>query len=195
MTDATKGPFSEFTVNNAYPKTKDDPSLRGKLVVIVDGQPVAATWAAFGPYAPSEEGSRHYYRVRITPNDPELAAKQTSIKFGRMPMPDIANANAGLKLDTVGEGVLFATTDAEKADAEQRGVKVRSFFGGALVLTPQGPRAVDLSARHIKGEKDGKSYDFHSGWASLHDPQAAAEARAGRPAGQQPGADRKATIG
>ena len=43
-------------------------------------------------------------------------------------------------------------------------------------MVPSGPTAIDLAARKVDG------YAFHSGWANLHDPKAAAEARAGKAA-------------
>ena len=186
MATENKGPFSEFTINTAFPKAANDPSIQGKLTVIVDGQPVPATYSGWGPNAPTQGGSRPYYSIRINPTDPALAAEQHAIRNARMPAPPVPNPNAGLKLDTIGEGVLFATTPEEQADAAARGVKVRSFFGGAIVLTAKGPLAVDLSAIHRTGTgKDGKAYDFHSGWADPHDPAAAEAARtdkAARPA-------------
>ena len=187
MKSESKGPFSEFTINSAFPKAANDPTIQGKLTVIVDGQPITATYSGWGPNAPTSGGSRPYYSIRINPTDPALAAEQHALRTGRMPAGPVPNPNAGLKLDAIGEGVLFATTAEEQADAAARGVKVRSFFGGAIVLTPKGPLTVDLSAIHRKGvTKDGKPFDFHSGWADPHDPDAAAAARsakAERPAG------------
>lgn len=199
MPTDTKGPFSEFTINTAYPKAANDPTIQGKITVIVDGQPITASYSGWGPNAPTKGGTRPYYSIRINPTDPALAAEQHAIRNGRMPAPAVPNANAGLKLDTIGEGVLFATTADEQADAVARGVKARSFFGGAIVLTAKGPLTVDLSAIHRKGTtKDGKAYDFHSGWAEPHDPEAAATARsdkAARPANDAAPSPRKATHG
>ena len=199
MPTENKGPFSEFTINTAFPKAANDPTIQGRLTVIVDGRPVTASYSGWGPNAPTKGGARPYYSIRINPTDPALAAEQHAIRNARMPAPPIPNANAGLKLDTIGEGVLFATTPEEQADAAVRGVKVRSFFGGAIVLTPKGPLTVDLSAIHRKGTtKDGKPYDFHSGWADPHDPDAARAARddkATRPANDAAPASRKATHG
>ncbi len=191
MTTApTKGPYSNFTINANRTTGTNAPTLKGKITVIdIDGTAHEFEHAAWGPNAPLTDGKREYYSVAVTPLDPALAARQAQIVAGKLPMPEITNAPEGLKLDVLGRGVLFETNPEERAAAEAAGKKVRTWFGSALVLLPSGPKAIDLAARKVDG------YAFHSGWANLHDPKAAAEARAGRPAVKQPGADRKASQG
>lgn len=167
-----KGPFSNFTINRNKGAGDKAPTLRGKLTVIdVDGTPVHFEHAAWGPYPP-RDGAREYYGVEITPLDPALAARQSQIQNGKLGMPAVPNAPVGVNLDKLGRGVLFETSDEEKKRAEAAGRKVRTYFGSALVLLPSGPRAIDLATRFVA------SHNFHSGWASHHDPDAAAKARA-----------------
>ena len=171
-TTPAKGPFSNFTINANRATNPNAPTLKGAVTVIdTDGTAVEFEHAAWGPNA-AADGKREYHSIVITPKDPALAARQTQIQNGKLPMPEVANAVEGLKLDRLGRGVIFETTPEERAAAEAAGKKVRTYFGSALVLLPSGPRAIDLAARKVEG------YAFHSGWANLHDPKAAAEARA-----------------
>ena len=191
MTTApAKGPYSNFTINANRATGANSPTLKGKITVIdIDGTAHDFEHAAWGPNAPTDDSKREYYSVTVTPLDPALAARQAQIVAGKLPMTEIANAPEGLKLDTLGRGVLFETTKEERAAAEAAGKKVRTYFGAALVLLPSGLKAIDLAARKVD------AHNFHSGWANLHDRKAAAEARSSRPAAKQPGADRKAQHG
>lgn len=185
-----KGPYSNFTINANRATGANTPTLKGKITVIdTDGTAHEFEHAAWGPNAPTDAAKREYYSVNVTPLDPALAARQAQILAGKLPMAEVVNAPEGIKLDTLGRGVLFETTPEERAAAAAANKKVRTYFGSALVLLPSGPKAIDLAARKVEG------YAFHSGWANLHDPKAAAEARAKRPVDKQAGADRKAQQG
>lgn len=182
MSDA-KGPFSNFTINRSKATSAEAPTLRGRLTVIdVDGTPIEYEHATWGPTAP-RDGQREYYGMQITPLDPALAARQSQIQNGKLGMPAVPNAPTGVNLDKLGRGVLFETSEEERKRAEAAGKKVRTYFGSALVLLPSGPRAVDLATRFVL------SHNFHSGWASFHDPEAAASARADK--AKRPAATRR----
>lgn len=176
MTTEAKGPFSEFTINKAF---GGNATLQGKLSVVVDGELVTGTFRAMGP-KPAQNGGREYFDIAWTPDNAALAARQTQMQRGNLPVDDVPNANQGFELRTVGWGKLFEFTAEEKANPKfkQQGIEP-SFRGAIRVLTHKGPRDVDLFATHRRGKSEaGKPFDFDSGSANLHDPVAAARRRA-----------------
>lgn len=176
MTTEPKGPFSEFTINKAFGSKA---TLQGKLSVVVDGDLVTGTFRAFGP-KPAQNGGREHYDIAWTPDNAALAARQTQMQRGELPVEDVINANQGFELRTVGWGKLFEFTPEEKANPKFKEQGIEPSFRGAIrVLTHKGPRDIDLFATHKKGKSEaGKAYDFDSGSASLHDPLAAEARRA-----------------
>ncbi len=176
MTTDAKGPFSEFTINKAF---GGNATLQGKLSVVVDGDLVTGTFRAMGPKA-AQNGGKDYYDIAWTPDNAALAARQTQMQRGNLPVDEVPNANSGFELRTVGWGKLFEYTDAETANPKFQELGIEPSFRGAIrVLTHKGPRDVDLFATHKRGKSDaGKAYDFDSGSATLHDPAAAAQRRA-----------------
>lgn len=166
-----QGPYSEFTINKAF---GGKATLQGKLSVVVGAELVTGTFRAMGP-KPAQNGGRDYYDIVWTPDNAALAARQTQMQRGELALEQVPNANQGFELRTVGWGKLFEFTAEERANPKftEHGIEP-SFRGAIRVLTPQGPRDVDLFATHKKGKSaDGKAYDFDSGSANLHDPVAA----------------------
>lgn len=164
---------SHFTLNHHHGQHPKGPTMKGRLGVLdIDGTLTDFEVAAFGPFAAKTSG-REWYGVEITPADPALAARATQHLRGQLPLPPTPNAHTDLEL-TLGRGLLFPTTEAEKQRALALGRKAASFRGAGLVLLPSGPRAIDLWLRYVDG------HGFHSGFARDHDPQAAAAARAAR---------------
>jgi hypothetical protein len=172
MTDKS---FSEFTLNfNPGARGNDKaPSLKGKSSVLDAGVTTEYEVAAWGPNT-AQTGGPDFYNVTLTPKDPALAARQlkTELKADEIP-----NAIAGFELKKLGTGRLFERSDAEIAAAKATGKNAPKFYGHALVLTGAGPRYIDIAAWHRP------DHNFYSGNATLHDPAAAASARAaaGRP--------------
>jgi hypothetical protein len=166
--------FSQFTLNkNLGAKGNSKaPTMKGSAKVLIDGSPTEFDVAAWGPNT-AQTGGPDYYNVTLDPKDPALNARQlkTELKPG-----DVPNAIQGFELTRLGSGKIFERTEEEIAKARTQGKNLSRFYGHALVLTRAGVRAVDLSA----WARDG----FYSGNANLHDPDAAASARAaasGRP--------------
>lgn len=163
---------SHFTLNHHHGKHPKAPTMKGRLGVLeTDGSLVEQEVAAFGPFA--AKSGREWYGLELTPTDPALAARATQMLRGQLPLPPTPNAHADLEL-TLGRGLLFPATEAEKRRAIAAGRKAPSFRGAGLVLLPSGPRAIDLWLRFVV------SHGFHSGFARDHDPAAAAAARAAR---------------
>lgn len=137
-------PLSNFTINTNKAAASDAklPTLRGAITVIdIDGTPVEFEHAAWGPNA-AKDGKREYFSVRISPKDPALAARQAQMSNGRLATPAIENLPANFDAGKIGSGVVFETTEEERAAAVAAGKKPRSFFGTAIVLLPSGPGAL-----------------------------------------------------
>ena len=169
--------FSEFTLNfNAGARGNDKaPTMKGKTKVITDGAASEFDVAAWGPNK-AQTGGPDFYNLTLTPKDPALAARQlkTEVADGEIP-----NAIDGFELKKLGSGRMFERTDAELSAGKASGKTLPKFYGHALVLLPAGPRYIDIAAWHRP------EHNFYSGNATLHDVEAAAEARAagaGRPA-------------
>ena len=174
----TKPQYSNFTLNANKGAARDPklPTMRGEATILdVDGTPVPFEHAVWGPNAPTEDGKREYYSLRITPKDPALAARQAQMANGRIETPDVPNArddyNAGTIAPKIGQGVLFERSRDELEKAASDGKKPTSFFGSVVVLLPSGPRAIDI-ATWFRAE-----HGFHSGSANHHDPVKAKVAR------------------
>ena len=174
----TKPVYSNFTINSNRSAASDPklPTMRGEATIIDrDGTTVQFEHAVWGPNAPSEEGKREYYSLRMTPKDPALAARQAQMANGRIATPDVPNApanyNTGTIAPKIGQGVLFERTREELEKAAADGKKPTSFFGSVVVLLPSGPRAIDI-ATWFRAE-----HGFHSGSANAHDPEKAKAAR------------------
>jgi hypothetical protein len=169
-------PFSEFTLNfNAGARGNDKaPTMKGKAKVIADGGAAEFDVAAWGPNK-AQSGGPDFYNLTLTPKDPAVAARQLKTEFGG----EVPNAIEGFELKKLGSGRIFERTDEELHAGKATGKNLPKFYGHALVLLPAGPRYVDIAAWHRTG------HNFYSGNATLHDSEAAAEARAasvGRPA-------------
>jgi len=162
--------YSSFTLNfNPGARGNDKaPTLRGKSRVL-DRAGTATEFevAAWGPKKAST-GGPDYYDVSFTPTDPAAAARQA--RAGD-PGP-VRNAIDGFELTKIGYGKIFERSDAELA----AGKSLPKFYGHVLVQLAGEAVAIDLSA----WKRDG----FYSGNANLHDPKAAAAARAAKPAPQ-----------
>jgi hypothetical protein len=159
--------FSEFTLNfNPAARGNDKaPTLRGTAKVIdSDGKPVDFNVAAWGPNK-AQSGGPDFYSVTFTPKDPALAARQLKTELDG----PVRNAIEGFELKKLGTGRLFERADVQTATGDRERPK---FNGHALVLLPSGPAYVDVAAWYRP------SHDFYSGSARLHDPKAAAAARA-----------------
>lgn len=164
----TEQKFSSFTLNfNPGARGNEQaPTLKGKSKVLDrDGTATEFEVAAWGPKKAST-GGPDYYDVSFTPTDPAAAARQA--RAGD-PGP-VRNAIAGFELTKIGYGKIFERTDAEVAG----GKNLPKFYGHVLVQLAGEAVAVDLSA----WRRDG----FYSGNANLHDPKAAAAARAAKAA-------------
>jgi hypothetical protein len=165
--------YSDFTLNfNPGARGNDKaPTLRGKAKVI-DGDGTATEFdvAAWGPNK-AQSGGPDFFNVTFTPKDPAQAARQLKTELDG----PVRNAIEGFELTKLGSGRLFERTDAEIAKAKGEGKSVPKFFGHSLVLLASGPAYVDLSAWHRP------EHNFYSGNAPLHDPKAAAAARAAKP--------------
>jgi hypothetical protein len=85
----------------------------------------------------------------------------------------VRNAIQGFELTKVGYGKIFERTDEQLTTATAAGKALPKFYGHVLVQLASGPVAVDLAAWN-RGK-------FYSGNANLHDPAAAAAARAAKP--------------
>ena len=157
--------YSSFTLNfNPGARGNDKaPTLRGKSKILdSDGSETEFEVAAWGPKKAST-GGPDYYDVSFTPTDPAAAARQARSETG-----PVRNAIDGFELSKVGYGKIFERSDAELA----AGKNLPKFYGHVLVQLGDAAVAIDLSA----WKRDG----FYSGNANLHDPKAAAAARAGK---------------
>ncbi len=158
--------YSSFTLNfnPAARGNEKAPTLRGKSKVLdADGTATEFEVAAWGPKKAST-GGPDYYDVSFTPTDPAAAARQA--RAGD-PGP-VRNAIEGFDLTRIGYGKIFERGDAELA----AGKSLPKFYGHVLVQLAGQAVAIDLSAWKREG--------FYSGNANLHDPKAAAAARAGK---------------
>ena len=166
--------YSEFTLNfNPGARGNDKaPTLKGKAKVIDrDGSTTEFEVAAWGP-TKAQSGGPDYYNVTFTPTDPALAARQLKAELG-----PVRNAVEGFELTKVGYGKIFERTDEDMAKAKTDGKSLPKFYGHVLVQSRSGELVVaDLSAWHRP------QHNFYSGNANLHDPKAAAAARAAKPA-------------
>ena len=175
MTDTQ---YSSFTLNfnpgARPPKNEGDkvpPTLRGSATVLVDGKPHEFEVAAWGPNA-AKTGGPDFYNLSMRPKDPALAARQISAEFDPALLP---NPIEGFELTKLGSGKFFERTEQEIATAKAAGKNLPKFYGHVLVFTGDGVRAVNVSA----WKRTGQGREFYSGNANLHDPKAAAAARAG----------------
>jgi hypothetical protein len=172
----TEKQYSDFTLNfNPGARGNDKaPTLKGKSTVLDGATVTEFEVAAWGPNK-AQTGGPDFYNATLTPKDPALAARQlkTEVDPG-----DVPNIIEGFELKKLGSGRLFERSDDEIASAKASGKSLPKFYGHALVLTGNGPRYVDIAAWHRP------EHGFYSGNAKLHDPLAAASARAasGRPA-------------
>jgi hypothetical protein len=171
--------FSEFTLNfNSGARSNDKaPTMKGKAKVIDDGGGEFEV-AAWGPNN-AQSGGPDFYNLTLTPKDPALAARQlkTELADGEVP-----NAIQGFELKKLGTGRIFERTAEELNGGQATGKSLPKFYGHALVLLPSGPRYIDIAAWHRP------EHNFYSGNATVHNVEAAAEARAagvGRPARAQ----------
>jgi len=165
--------YSDFTLNfNPAARSNDKaPTLKGRAKVIdSDGAATEFDVAAWGPNK-AQSGGPDFYNVTFTPKDPAHAARQLKTEFDG----PVRNAIEGFELARLGTGRLFERTDDQVAAAKAQGKSLPRFFGHALVLLPSGPRYIDLAAWHRP------EHNFYSGNAPLHDPKAAAAARAAKP--------------
>jgi hypothetical protein len=148
------------------------PTLRGTAKVIdargtgVTSELTAVAFevAAWGPNK-AQSGGPDFYSLTFTPKDPALAARQLKTELDG----PVRNAIEGFELKKLGTGRLFERPDVQTAAGDRERPK---FNGHALVLLPFGPAYIDLAAWYRP------SHDFYSGSARLHDPKAAAVARA-----------------
>jgi hypothetical protein len=168
--------FSEFTLNfNGGARANDKaPTMKGKTKVIVDGVASEFDAAAWGPNQ-AQSGGPDFYNLTLTPKDPALAARQLKTEFVE---GDIPNAIEGFELKKLGTGRMFERSAEELSAGKDAGKNLPKFYGHALVLLPSGPRYIDIAAWHRP------EHNFYSGNATLHDVEAAKEARAaasGRP--------------
>jgi hypothetical protein len=162
--------FSEFTLNfNPGARGNDKaPTLRGSAKVLdTDGSPVEFEVAAWGPNK-AQSGGPDFYNLDLRPKDPALAARQLKTTLDG----PVRNTIEGFELKKLGAGRLFERSDDQVAAAKAGGKTLPKFNGHALVLLPSGPAYIDLSAWHRA------EHNFYSGNAKLHDPKAAAAARA-----------------
>ncbi len=162
--------FSDFTLNfNPGARGNDKaPTLRGSAKVIdTDATSVEFEVAAWGPNK-AQSGGPDFYSVTFTPKDPALAARQLKSELDG----PVRNAIDGFEIKKLGTGRLFERTDEQIAAAKAGGKSLPKFNGHALVLLPSGPAYVDVAAWHRP------EHNFYSGNAKLHDPKAAAAARA-----------------
>jgi hypothetical protein len=116
-----------------------------------------------------------FYDVPFTPKDPATAARQLRTE---VPEGSVPNAIEGFELKKLGMGRIFERSADELSAGKAAGKNLPKFYGHALVLLPAGPRYIDIAAWHRT------EHNFYSGSATLHDREAAAEARAvgvGRP--------------
>ena len=160
MTDEKK--FSNFALNfnPAARGNEKAPTLRGKATVLAAASAIDFQVAAWGPNK-AATGGPDFYNVTLTPADPALAARQLRTEVG-----PVRNKPEGFELTKLGAGRIFERTDEELA----KNPKLPKFWGHALVLVGGEPAYLDLSA----WKRDG----FYSGNANVHDPKAAAAARA-----------------
>jgi hypothetical protein len=175
--------YSEFTLNfnprarATGDKSKPDkkrPTLVGKAKVIdSDGTATEFEVAVWGPNA-AQTGGPDYYSGYLDPKDPALRARQLNTTIDG----PVRNAIEGFELKQLGSLRLFERNDNEIEAAKANGKSLPKFYGHALVLLPSGPRYIDLSAWYRP------EHGFYSGNAPLHDPKAAAAARAARPAAE-----------
>ena len=166
--------YSDFTLNfNPGARGNDKaPTLRGKAKVIdADGAATEFDVAAWGPNK-AQSGGPDFYNVTFTPKDPAQAARQLKTELDG----PVRNAIEGFELTKLGSGRLFERSDDQIAKAKGDGKSLPKFFGHGLVLLPSGPAYIDMSAWHRA------EHNFYSGNAPLHDPKAAAAARAAKPA-------------
>ena len=163
-------PFSEFTLNfNAGARGNDKaPTMKGKAKVIDGGTASEFDVAAWGPQK-AQSGGPDYYNVTLTPKDPATAARQLKTEVAE---GDVPNAIEGFKIERLGSGRIFERNAEEINAGKATGKNLPKFYGHALVLLPSGPRYVDIAAWHRP------EHNFYSGNATLHDTEAAAEARA-----------------
>jgi hypothetical protein len=165
--------YSDFTLNfNPGARGNDKaPTLRGKAKVL-DGDGTATEFdvAAWGPNK-AQSGGPDFYNVTFTPKDPAQAARQLKTELDG----PVRNAIEGFELSKLGTGRLFERTDDQVAEAKAKGKELPKFFGHGLVLLPSGPAYIDLAAWNRP------EHNFYSGNAPLHDPKAAAAARAAKP--------------
>jgi len=165
--------YSDFTLNfNPGARGNDKaPTLKGKAKVIDgDGSATEFEVAAWGPNK-AQSGGPDFYNVSFTPKDPAHAARQLKTELDG----PVRNAIEGFELTKLGSGRLFERTDDQIAKAKDEGKSLPKFYGHGLVLLPSGPSYIDLSAWHRA------EHNFYSGNAPLHDPAAAAAARAAKP--------------
>jgi len=163
--------YSDFTLNfNSAARGNDKaPTLKGKAKVIdTDGSATEFEVAAWGPKKAST-GGPDFYDVSFEPRDPAQAARQLKTELDG----PVRNAVQGFELTRLGHGKIFERTDEELATAKTAGKTLPKFYGHVLVPLASGPVAVDLAAWN-RGK-------FYSGNANLHDPAAAAAARAAKP--------------
>jgi hypothetical protein len=166
----TQPKFSDFTLNfNPNARGNDKaPTLKGRAKVQHGTGATEYDVAAWGPQKAST-GGPDYYNVTLTPRDPALAARQVKTDLAG----PIRNAPNGFELKSLGTGRIFERGDDELNAAAATGNKPPKFYGHGLVLLDGGELAyIDLSAWHRK------EHGFYSGNANLHDPAAAATARA-----------------
>jgi hypothetical protein len=164
--------FSSFTLNfNPGARGNEKaPTLKGASKVLdADGSVTEFEVAAWGPKKAST-GGPDFYDVSFAPKDPAQAARQLKTELDG----PVRNAVQGFELTRLGYGKIFERSDEEVATAKASGKNLPKFYGHVLVQLASGPVAVDLSAWN-RGT-------FYSGNANLHDPAAAAAARAGKAA-------------
>jgi len=169
----TEPKYSDFTLNfNPAARGNDKaPTLKGRAKVIdSDGAATEFDVAAWGPNK-AQSGGPDFYNVTFTPKDPAHAARQLKTELDG----PVRNAIEGFELAKLGSGRLFERSDEQIAAAKAQGKSLPRFFGHGLVLLPSGPRYIDLAAWHRP------EHSFYSGNAPLHDPKAAAAARAAKP--------------
>lgn len=171
--------------NFKFDSDSKQPKFIDRNAVILDGKtPIPFEVAIFVNTSTENEANerRPDYRVKLTPKNPSLRARQADYMNGSVETPRPPNAPSDWdKRRRAGFGSLWIVSDEEQQASQRRGDQhIRTFSGNAVVLLPSGVVAIDavLFGRYAAENTERAGFDFHSGALNLHDPRAAAAARA-----------------